>query len=194
MTANDNPFFETWTTPFGAPPYSRIKPEHFVPAYERAFAEHEAEIATIAGQEEPPTFDNTIVALENAGRPLQRVDDIFGQLVGTDSNDTLLAIERDISPRTAAHWNKLRMHEGLFARIDALYQKRNELGLTGEQMRVLERHHTKHRREGAALGADKKQRLAAIVERLAALGTAFSQNVLADEQSYTMELDGEADL
>jgi peptidyl-dipeptidase Dcp len=86
------------------------------------------------------------------------------------------------------------MHEGLFARIDALYQKRNELGLTGEQTRVLERHHTRHRREGAALGADKKQRLATIVERLAALGTAFSQNVLADEQSYTMELDGEADL
>src|SRR5438067_5250476 len=86
------------------------------------------------------------------------------------------------------------MHEGLFARIDALYQKRTELGLTGEQMRVLERHHTRHRREGAALGPDKKQRLATIVERLAALGTAFSQNVLADEQSYTMELDREADL
>ena len=122
----DNPFFETWTTPFGAPPFARIKPEHFMPAYERAFAEHEAEIATIASQKEPPTFDNTIVALENAGRALQRVDDVFGQLCGTDSNDTLLAIERDISPRTAAHWNKVRMHEGLFARIDALYQKRDE--------------------------------------------------------------------
>jgi peptidyl-dipeptidase Dcp len=190
----DNPFFESWTTPFGAPPFARIKPEHFMPAYERAFAEHEAEIAAIAGRNEPPTFDNTIVALENAGRALQRVDDVFGQLCGTDSSDTLLAIERDISPRTAAHWNKVRMHEGLFARIDALYQKRNELGLTGEQTRVLERHHTKHRREGAALDPAKKQRLAAIVERLAALGTAFSQNVLADEQSYTMELDGEADL
>ena len=80
MTATDNPFFETWTTPFGAPPFARIKPEHFMPAYERAFAEHEAEIATIAGQKEPPTFDNTIVALENAGRALQRVDDVFGQL------------------------------------------------------------------------------------------------------------------
>ena len=70
MTATENPFFETWNTPFGAPPFSRIKPEHFVPAYERAFAEHEAEIATIAGQKEPPTFDNTIIALENAGRAL----------------------------------------------------------------------------------------------------------------------------
>jgi peptidyl-dipeptidase Dcp len=194
MTAADNPFFETWTTPFGAPPFARIKAEHFVPAYERAFAEHEAEIARIAGQAEPPSFDNTIVALENAGRALARVDDIFGQLVGTDSNDTLLAIERDMSPRTAAHWNKVRMNTPLFARLDALYQKRDSLGLTAEQKRVLERHHTKYRREGAALGLDKKKRLATIVERLAALGTAFSQNVLADEQSYTMELDGEADL
>ena len=190
----ENPFFETWNTPFGAPPFARIKPEHFVPAYERAFAEHAVEIAKIADQKEPPSFDNTIVALENAGRALQRVDDIFGQLVGTDSNDSLLAIERNMSPRTAAHWNKVRMDAGLFARIDALYAKRDSLGLTPEQTRVLERHHTRHRREGAALGPDKKQRLAAIVERLAALGTAFSQNVLADEQSYTMELNGEADL
>src|SRR5690242_19354865 len=113
----DNPFFEDWTTPFGVPAYGRIKAEHFVPAYEHAFAEHDAEIAAIAGRKEPPTFDNTIVALENAGRALQRVDDVFGQLVGTDSNDTLLAIERDMSPRTAAHWNRVRMNEGLFARI-----------------------------------------------------------------------------
>jgi peptidyl-dipeptidase Dcp len=193
-SAAENPFFGTWNTPFGAPPFLRIKPEHFVPAYELAFAEHEAEIAAIAGQKEPPTFDNTIIALENAGRALQRVDDVFGQLCGADSNDTLLAIERDISPRTAAHWNKVRMNEGLFARLDALYGKRDSLGLTAEQKRVLERHHTKYRREGAALAPDKKKRLAVIVERLAALGTAFSQNVLADEQSYTMELDGEADL
>ncbi len=191
---SDNPFFESWTTPFGAPPFARIEPGHFMPAYERAFSEHATEIEKIASQNAPPTFDNTIVAMENAGRALQRVDDLFGQLSSTDSSDELQAIDRDISPRTAAHWNKVRMHDSLFARIDALYQKRNELGLTGEQMRVLERHHTKHRREGAALGPDKKQRLATIVERLASLGTAFSQNVLADEQSYTMELDGEADL
>jgi len=193
VSAAENPFSETWNTPFGAPPFARIKPGHFMPAYERAFAEHEAEIAAIAGQQSPPTFDNTIVALENAGRALQRVDDIFGQLVGTDSTEELLAIERDISPRTAAHWNKVRMNAELFARIDALHGKRDSLGLSAEQKRVLERHQTKARREGAALDPAKKMRLAIIVERLAALGTAFSQNVLADEQSYTMEL-GAADL
>ena len=192
-TDTDNPFLETWTTPFRAPPYARIKPEHFMPAYARAFAEHDAEIAAITGRKEAPTFDNTIVPLENAARMLGRVDDVFGQLVGTDSNDELLKIERDITPQTAAHWNKVRMNEALFARIDALHAKRDGLGLTPEQKRVLERHHTRHRREGAGLDAAKKKRLAEIVARLATLGTAFSQNVLADEQSYTMELT-EADL
>lgn len=191
---DENPFFQTWTTPFGVPPFSRIRSGHFVPAYERAFAEHEAEIEKIAGQAEPPTFDNTVVALENAGRALQRVDDVFGQLVGTDSTDELLAIEREISPKSAAHWAKIRMNEALFGRLDALFKKRDSLGLTPEQQRVLERHHTRSRREGAALDAGKRKRLAEIVERLAALGTAFSQNVLADEQSYTMVLEGEDDL
>ncbi len=192
--ADENPFFEAWNTPFGVPPYGRIRTEHFLPAYARAFAEHDAEIAKIASQSQPPTFDNTIVALENSGRALQRIDDVFGHLVGTDSTDELLAIERDVSPRSAAHWARIRMNEALFARLDALHQKRDGLGLTPEQKRVLERHHTRHRREGAALAPDKRRRLAEIVERLATLGTSFSQNVLADEQSYAMTLDGEADL
>src|SRR4051794_16565214 len=177
----ENPFFETWNTPFGVPPFDRIKTAHFLPAYDRAFAEHEAEIAKIAGQTAPPTFENTIVALENAGRALHRADDVIGQLVGTDSTDELLAIERDISPRSAAHWAKVRMNEAQFARLDALYGKRDSLGITPEQHRVLERHHTRGRREGAALDPEKRKRLAVIVERIAALGTAFSQNVLADE-------------
>jgi peptidyl-dipeptidase Dcp len=189
-----NPFFETWVTPFGVPPFPRMKPGHFLPAFKRAFAEHEAEVAAIAAQSTPPTFENTIVALENAGRALQRVDDVFGQLVGANSNDELLAIEREVSPLTAAHWNKVRMNETLFARIDALHRRKDGLGLTLEQQRVLDRHHTAFRRQGAALDAPGKQRLATITERLAALGTAFSQNVLAEEQSYTMVLDGEADL
>ncbi len=153
MTEAKNPFFETWATPFGVPPFSRIKAEHFMPAFERAFADHDAEIAAIAGQQESPSFDNTIVALENAGRALQRVDDVFGQLVGTDSTDELLQIERDISPREAAHWYKVRTNAALFARIDALYRTRDGLGLGAEQARVLERYHTSFRRQGAALDA-----------------------------------------
>jgi peptidyl-dipeptidase Dcp len=91
-----NPFFEDWTGPFGVPPFAWMRPEHFTPAYEQAFGEHLAEIDAIAADPAPPTFDNTIVALENAGRALQRVDDIFGHLVGTDSNEALQAIEREM--------------------------------------------------------------------------------------------------
>ena len=193
-STRQNPFFQTWATPFGVPPFSRIRPEHFLPAFERAFAEHEAEIAAIAGNAEPPSFDNTIVGLENSGRALQRVADVFHRLVGTDSNDALLAIERDIAPREAAHWNKVRMNAALFARIDALHRRRDGLGLSAERMRVLDRSHVSFRRHGAALAPDDKRRLAAITERLAALGTAFRQNVLADEQSYALVLDDERDL
>ena len=192
--AVENPFFETWTTPFGVPPFSRMKPEHFMPAFERAFAEHQAEIAAIAGLTEPPSFENTIVALELGGRALQRVDEVFHQLAATDSNDALQKIERDIAPVLAAHWNKVRMNKALFARIDALHRRRDSLGLSAEQQRVLERYHTTYRRQGAALDPDNKRRLATITERLAALGTAFSQNVLADEQSYALVLQDEADL
>ncbi|MEX2035931.1 MAG: M3 family metallopeptidase, partial [Xanthobacteraceae bacterium] len=190
----DNPFYSRWDTPFGVPPFSRFRPAHFRPAFERAFAEHDAEIAAIAGNPEPPSFDNTIVALEDAGRALQRVEEVFHHLVGTDSNDALLEIERDIAPVSAAHRSKVHLNAELFARIDALHRRREALGLSPEQARVLERHHTTFRRHGAALDPDKKRRLAAIAERLAALGTAFSQNVLHDEQSYVLALDGEADL
>jgi peptidyl-dipeptidase Dcp len=189
-----NPFFEDWAAPFGVPPFGRMRPEHFVPAYQRAFAEHMAEIEAIAGNPAAPTFDNTIVALENSGRALQRVDDIFGHLVGTDSNDALLAVERETSPRVAAHWAKVRMNEALYRRVDALFRSRAALDLTPEQARVLERRHTSHRRAGAALDPESKRRLAEITERLAALGTAFSQNVLADEQSYALVLETEDEL
>jgi peptidyl-dipeptidase Dcp len=193
-TPRSNPFFEEWTTPFGVPPYDRIRPEHFEPAYARAFAEHEAEIAKIAGNPAPPSFDNTILALEEGGRALDRVENVFGQLVGTDSTDELLEIERKLSPRTAAHWNKVRLNGALFARVDVLHRDKDRIGLTDEQKRVLDRHYTVLRRAGAALDADKKQRLAAITERLATIGTQFSQNVLADEQSYALALDGDDEL
>jgi peptidyl-dipeptidase Dcp len=189
-----NPFFEDWTGPFGVPPFQRIRPEHFLPAYDRAFGEHLAEVDAIAGNPAPPTFDNTIVALENAGAALRKVDDVFGHLVGTDSNDALQEIERETSPRVAAHWAKIRMNETLYARIDALFRNRDALKLTAEQARVLERYHTTHRRQGAALDAGSRTRLAEITERLAALGTAFSQNVLADEQSYVIVLETEDEL
>ncbi len=192
--SSDNPFFTAWSTPFGVPPFEHILPEHFSPAFERAFAEHEAEVKAIAESSAPPTFDNTIVALELSGQALSRVNDVFDALAGAHTNDALLALERELSPRTARHWNAIRMNGPLFVRIDTLFRRRDQLGLTGEQARVLERYHTSYRRAGAALEGENKKKLAALTERLATLGTSFSQNVLADEQAYVLVLESEDEL
>ncbi len=197
MTApnpKQNPLLATWTTPDEVPPFAHIRPEHFAPAYARAFAEHKAEIDAIAALSEPPDFENTIAALELSGRALARVEHVFHLLAGAHSNDALLEIEREIAPQLATHWNKIRTNAALFRRIDALMRQGDALGLAAEQKRVLERYHVIFRRAGAALDDAAKQRLARIVERLAELGTAFSQNVLADEQTFTLSLQGEAEL
>src|SRR5499426_2305252 len=193
-TTTDNPLLENWTGPFGVPPFGRITPEHFMPAFDRAFAEHEAEIAAIAGDAPAATFQNTIEAMERAGRTLDRVGRVFGVLSGAHTNDALLAVEREISPREARHWNGILLNEPLFRRIDALWQRRDALGLTAEQARVLERYYLMFKRAGAALDAEARKRLAEIGERLATLGTTFSQNVLADEQAYALVLESEDDL
>ncbi len=190
----DNPLFQDWQGAFGVPPFGRTKPDHFMPAFERGFADHDAEIAAIAGEAAEPTFANTIEVMERAGRLLDRVSSVFGVLSGAHTNDALLAIERELSPRRARHWNGILMNAALFQRVVALFVARERLGLTAEQSRVLERYHTMFVRAGAGLDPVKKKRLAEINERLAALGTAFSQNVLADEQSYTLVLETEEEL
>jgi len=189
-----NPFFCDWTNADGVPPFDRIAPAHFRPAYARARADHEAEIAAIAGNPAPPSFANTIAALELSGRALDRVENVFHVLAGAHTNDTLLEIEREIAPQIARHWNRINTDAALFRRIDTIMRDADGFGLDAEQRRVVERYHTGFRRAGAALGEPAKKRLAEIIERLAALGTAFSQNVLADEQAFTLRLDGEAEL
>src|SRR6185437_11692565 len=189
-----NPFFAAWNTPDGAPPFSRIEPQHFRQAYERALAEHETEISAIAADPAPPNFDNTIAALEMSGRSLMRVGNVFHVLAGAHSNDALLEIEREIAPQIALHWNKIHTNAALFHRIDTLAKDADRLGLSAEQKRVLERYHITFRRAGAGLDAAAKKRLAEIIERLAALGTSFSQNVLADEQAFALALHDEAEL
>ena len=189
-----NPLLERWTTPDGVPPFSRIEPEHFRPAFSHALAEHEAEIAAIAGSSAPPTFENTIAALELSGRALARVGNAFAVLAGAHTDDVLLEIEREISPVLARHWIRIRTDAALFRRIDALMREADALPLDAEQKRVLERYDTNFRRAGAALDPSVRQRLAEIMERLAALNTAFSQNVLAEEQAFTLRLTEEAEL
>ena len=189
-----NPLLAEWTTPDEVPPFAHIRPEHFREAYDRALAEHVAEIAAITANPAAPSFDNTVAALERAGRSLARIDDVFHLLAGAHSNDALLEIEREMSPRMARHWNKINTDATLYGRVDALMRGVDALGLDAEGKRVLERYHTGFRRAGAGLDEAAKKRLAAITERLASLGTAFSQNVLADEQGFALSLDGEAEL
>ncbi len=188
----DNPLLEDWTG--GAPPFSRIRAEHFLPAYAQALAEHAAEIAAIAAHLEPPTFANTIAALELSGRTLERIDNVFQLLAGAHTDDALMEIERVMAPQIARHRNQIHTNAALFRRIDAVMRSADSLGLDAEQAQVAERYHTKFRRSGAALDDTAKRRLAEIMERLAALGTAFSQNVLADEQAFVLRLEGEAEL
>ncbi len=183
-----NVFFEAWATPDGVPPFDAIGPEQFRPAYARALAEHTAEVAAIAANPEPPTFDNTIAPMERSGRALDRVGNVFHLLAGAHTNEALLEIEREVAPQLARHWNAINTNAVLFKRIDTLMQDAEKLDLTAEQKRVIERYHTGFRRAGAALDAPAKKRVAEIIERLAALGTSFSQNVLADEQSFTLRL------
>ena len=187
-----NPFFEEWDTPFGLPPFDAIRPAHFAPAFERALAEHRAEIKAIEDNTEAPSFHNTIRALEASGKAINRVNAVFWNLSGAHTSDALQAIERDIAPELARHDNAIFMSETLYKRVDALFQDQGNLGLSDEEARVLLLTHTQFVRAGAALEGAAKGRLAEIVERLAVLGTTFSQNVLADEKAYTLLLDDEA--
>jgi peptidyl-dipeptidase Dcp len=184
-----NPFFEDWTAPYGAPPLDRIAPEHFPPAYDRALAEHTEEIAAIAENPDPPGFENVVVALESSGELLTRVEGVFHNLASAATNDALQAIELEMAPRLSAHWSAISMHPVLFARLDAVYRQRDRLGLDAEALRVLERYHLDFVRAGAQLERENRDRLASIAQRLAVLGTQFSQNVLGDEEDWTLSLD-----
>jgi peptidyl-dipeptidase Dcp len=189
----DNPLLAEWTGAFGLPPFGSIRPEHFRPAFDDALAAHRAEIGAIADNAEPASFDNTIAALERSGRDLERVSNVFFVLSGADTSDAVEAVERDISPLLARHSNALYLDPKLYARIADLYARRGGLGLSPEQARVLDRYHTRFVRAGAALDKPAQDRVAAINERLASLGTQFGQNVLADEKSYVLLLE-EGDL
>lgn len=192
-TEAQNPLLAARTGAFELPPFAAIEPGHFRPAFDRALAAHRAEIDVIAANPAAPSFDNTITALEKSGRELESVANVFFVLAGADTSDEIEAVERDVSPLLARHNNALYLNRTLYARLAALYAKRETLDLNAEQARVLERYHTRFVRAGAALEKPAQERLAAINERLASLGTQFGQNVLADEKSFVMLVD-EGDL
>ena len=190
---SENPFFEIWDTPFGMPPFDRIRPEHFPAAFDRGMDEQIAEIAAIVASPSPPSFGDTIEALERSGRLLDRVSRVFSNLDSSNTSPALEAVARDYAPKLAQHQTRIALDPGLFARIADLHARRSELGLAEDQMRLLERHHLRFVRAGALLNPDQKTRMAAISARLATLHTLFGQNVLHDEREWRLVLD-EADL
>jgi peptidyl-dipeptidase Dcp len=190
--ARENPLLKPWQTPLETPPFAEIAPEHFLPAFEQAFADHAAEIAAIEHDPAAPDFANTITALERSGKLLSKVSAVFYDLVSAHSNPALLEIDKEVSLRMARHWNPIMMNAVLFGRIALLHENRATLALTGEERRLLERTYTRFHRSGAGLDEAAKARMAEINERLAHLGTNFSHHLLGDEQAWFMEL-GEAD-
>ncbi len=189
-----NPLLSPWRGPFGMAPFDKVRPEQFAPAFDTALGQHRAEIDKIAGTATKPSFANTIVAMEKAGRLLERVAAVFFNLSSAHTSAELQAIEREVRPKLAQHASAIYLDARLFARIDILHERRAGLKLDAEQLRVLERIHLAFVRAGARLAPDAKTRVAEIDKRMASLTTQFSQNVLADEQAWRLVLEGEADL
>ena len=185
----DNPFFVKSDLPLEYPHFDRIKDSDFAPAFDAGMAEQLKEVEAIAGNAEPATFDNTIVALENSGQVLERALTVFFNLVGTDTNDTRQKLEADYSEKLAAHQDAIRLNGKLFERIQALYDGREGLGLDAEGKRLVERYYTDFVRAGAKLSDADKDRLKAMNAELAKLGTQFDQNVLGEVNASAVTFD-----
>ncbi|HEX6195636.1 MAG TPA: M3 family metallopeptidase [Jiangellaceae bacterium] len=194
MTSAANPLLTTSDRPYQLPNFEAIKPEHYAPAFEQGMAEHIAEIEAITDNPEPPTVENTIVALERAGRLLSRVEANFSNIASSDTNDQIDEIETDVSPRLTAHQDSIYLNAALWERIKALYETRDELEIDAETRRLIERYHTDFVRAGADLAPDSQQRLREINEELASLSTAFKQRLLADTNDVALVVDDRSGL
>jgi peptidyl-dipeptidase Dcp len=192
-TPMTNPLLSEWTTPFAIAPFETITDEDFAPALEQALADHRGEIDAIAGAAEPASFTNTIEALEAAGEALDKVLSVFFTVAGADSNPAREELQRAFSPKLAAHYSEISSNKALFGRVAELWERRDTLDLTDEQARVLMLTHRGFVRSGAALSGAQDTRMKEIKGRLATLGTSFTQNLLADERDWFVEL-GENDL
>ncbi len=189
----ENPLLQDWSGPLALPPFDEIRAEHFVPALESAMAAHLAEINAIAENPDEPTFSNTCVAYDRCGAALRAVDSVFANLCSAETTPELQAAERSMAPRRAAHYASIALHAGLFARIDALHGRSTELGLSAVEQRLLDRQHLDFVRGGARFTGDARTRVAELAQELATLHTTFSQNVLAAETGWHLEMHTDAD-
>ena len=184
----ENPFFEEWETPYGVPPFDRIRPEHFLPAFQRAMSIQEAEIDAIKSNGDQPSFENVILAYDRSGLMLEQVGLVFNMLCSADVNDQLLAAKEQAMPLLAAHRDNILLDEVLFDKIKAVYDRRGSLGLDAVQTRLVEKIYGKFVRAGALLDPQQKERLRQINGELALLPVKFGNNVLRATNDFVLKL------
>ncbi len=190
----DNPFARPSTLPYHLPLFDRIKDADFRPAFEAGMAEQRREIEAIDRGPAPPSFENTLVALEKSGQLLNRVSSVFFNLNGSNTNPEILKIAAEMAPKLSAHQDAILLDPLLFARVEAVYQKRAGLGLDPEAMQLLERYRTRFLRAGAKLADADKTRLQQLNQQIASLTTKFQQNVLKATQDSAVVVDNVSDL
>ena len=183
-----NPFFSAYGTPYGVPPFDKIRNEDYKPAFEKGMEQHNADIEAIVNNPEEPTFENTVLAFETSGDMLSRVSMVFFNLTEANTNDTLDAIAEEITPAITAHYDNIALNEALFARIKQVYDRRDSLGLTGQEARLTEKIYKSFERSGINLPADKKARLREVNSALASLSLTFGNNVLKETNDFVLEL------
>ncbi len=192
--ARANPFFETWDTPFGVPPFDRITIADFQPAFMQGMADQKAEVEAIAEDPDPATFANTIEALDASGSLLRRVGAVFGCLNGTMTDDRMQAVARDLAPLRSKHRDEILLNGKLFARVDAVYRQRDDLNLDREQQRLLEETWKRFVRGGAKLSDQDKEKLKELNQELSLLSLKFGENVLKETNRFEYVIEDETEL
>jgi len=198
MDPNTNPFFQEWNTPYEVPPFMDIKDEHYMPAYQKGMEENLSEIDVIVNNPEAPTFANTIEELERTGKLLTKVARVFSNLASSNTNPKLQELQRELSPMLSAHYDKISLNEGLFNRVEAVWQEKESLDLTSEQRKLLEDTRKQFVRSGALMSEEQKKQITEINSKISGLSTSFGQNLLAETNGFELilnlsDLDGLSD-
>lgn len=193
-SSKDNPFFSEYDTPFAIPPFEKIQNKHYIPAFEEGMKQQADAVKAIVDNKEAPTFANTIEALENSGDLLTRVGSVFFNLTEANTNDSLQNIAEIVSPKLSKHSDDINLNQELFAKVKAVYDQREDLGLNDEQMRLLDKTYKQFVRGGANVASDKQERFRQINEELSSLGLAFGKNLLAENNAFRLVIENEADL
>ena len=194
LNAQSNPFFSEYNTPHGTPPFDKIKTEHYVPAFEKGIEEHQKEIDQIVANTEPATFNNTIEAMEYSGKLLDKVSSVFFNLLSSESNDAMMEISQELSPKLSEHSNNINLNEKLFQRVKTVYDNRLTSDLTPEQIRLTEKAYQGFENSGANLSVQDKETYRKLSMELSKRTLEFGQNNLKETNLYSMLLTDEADL